>query len=392
MTHRAAHVVYATDTAGNALNAAKVEMRRYLGNALVTLYDGPGHAAGSLGSQATTDANGKKLVWIDPGRYNRRVFTGASEDPTTEQIDVVEVALGTTVTGINPQGEWAIGETYNTGDLVTHADGGDAESFISLVDDNLGNEPDAATPGDTVAWMHYPTEPGAAGASGSSDVTGTSTTSLTIAEAERVFTVVEDDRGWAPGVRLRASSDADPTVDWMEGVVTAYSGNTLTMTIDLVGPAADGDAHTDWTINLAGEPGAAGADGTIAGSTGATDNAILLADGVGGATLKTSGRTLESGVTVVFNQGTKSTGTFTPEPSSGRRQRVINGGAHTLAPPTEVGDFILVYTNNGSAGTITTSGFDLVLGDDLDTTDTNRFELGISNDGTTSILQVTALQ
>ena len=92
------------------------------------------------------------------------------------------------------------------------------------------------------------------------------------------------------------------------------------------------------------------------------------------------------------SQGTKSSGTFTPEPSTRAIQTAVNGGAHTLAPPTETGLFILVYTNNGSAGTITTSGFDLEKGDAFDTTDTNKFECLISNDGTTSTLQITAQQ
>jgi len=102
---------------------------------------------------------------------------------------------------------------------------------------------------------------------------------------------------------------------------------------------------------------------------------------------------LTAGYTITVSaQGTKSSGTFTPEPSTRAIQSATNGGAHTLAPPTEVGVFLLYYTNNASAGAITTSGFDLELGGAFDTTNTNRFECLISNDGTTSILQITALQ
>lgn len=102
---------------------------------------------------------------------------------------------------------------------------------------------------------------------------------------------------------------------------------------------------------------------------------------------------LQSGYSLdVTDQGTKSTGTFTPEPSDGFMQKAINGGAHTLAAPTETGVFLLYYTNNGSAGIITLSGFELELGDALDTTDTNRFEMLITNDGTDQIIQKMALQ
>ncbi|MDF1606945.1 hypothetical protein PZ897_02010 [Hoeflea sp. YIM 152468] len=98
---------------------------------------------------------------------------------------------------------------------------------------------------------------GAAGAPGSSDVVGTSATSLAIGSGSKTFTVTEADRGWGVGARLRASSDADGS-RWMEGVVTAYSGVTLEMSVDLVGGAG---TRGDWTINLAGERGTPGADG-----------------------------------------------------------------------------------------------------------------------------------
>lgn len=67
-----------------------------------------------------------------------------------------------------------------------------------------------------------------------------------------------------------------------------------------------------------------------------------------------------------YNAGTKSSGTFTPDPANGNLQYAVNGGAHTLAPPsTGTGNaltLIVQYTNNGSAGAITTSGFTKVDG------------------------------
>lgn len=95
----------------------------------------------------------------------------------------------------------------------------------------------------------------------------------------------------------------------------------------------------------------------------------------------------------LIDQGTKTTGTFTPNPSDGSHQSYTNGGAHTLAPTAEVTNgFIVIITNNGSAGAITTSGFDNVKGDSFDTTNTNVFECFITNTGSKSTLQVTALQ
>lgn len=95
---------------------------------------------------------------------------------------------------------------------------------------------------------------GATGDPGSSDVVGTSATSRAIGTGAKAFTVAETGRGWGVGARLRASSDADGA-NFMEGVVTAYSGTSLTISVDLVGGSGTLD---DWTISLAGERGVAG--------------------------------------------------------------------------------------------------------------------------------------
>lgn len=63
-----------------------------------------------------------------------------------------------------------------------------------------------------------------------------------------------------------------------------------------------------------------------------------------------------------YSAGTKSTGTFTPDPANGNFQYAVNGGAHTLAPPASSCTMIIQYTNNASAGSITTSGFTKVTG------------------------------
>lgn len=73
--------------------------------------------------------------------------------------------------------------------------------------------------------------------------------------------------------------------------------------------------------------------------------------------------TLTAGFDVTsHNAGTKSSGTFTPAPASGNMQYAVNGGAHTLAPPSTDCTMVIQYTNNGSAGAITTSGFTRVDG------------------------------
>ena len=94
--------------------------------------------------------------------------------------------------------------------------------------------------------------------------------------------------------------------------------------------------------------------------------------------------------------GTKSSGTFTPSPDGGNFQHFINGGAHTLGVPSKNCAMVLLMKNNSSAGTLTTSGFSKVDGDDLSTTNGDEFFLYVTryNDGSTtfSALTVKALQ
>jgi hypothetical protein len=94
----------------------------------------------------------------------------------------------------------------------------------------------------------------------------------------------------------------------------------------------------------------------------------------------------------IHNAGTKASGTYTPDEADGNMQKFVNGGAHTLAPPANDCTLVLQQTNNASAGTITTSGFTLVDGDDFTTTNGHDFFLYITNSDSFSLLTVKALQ
>ena len=97
-----------------------------------------------------------------------------------------------------------------------------------------------------------------------------------------------------------------------------------------------------------------------------------------------------------YNAGTKSSGTYTPDPDDGGFQRAVNGGAHTLAVPSaSPGDslsIVIQYTNNGSAGAITTSGYTKVTGSALTTTNGDDFMFFITVNNGFSLLNVVALQ
>jgi hypothetical protein len=90
--------------------------------------------------------------------------------------------------------------------------------------------------------------------------------------------------------------------------------------------------------------------------------------------------------------GTKTSGSYTPAYTGGNVKTATNGGAHTLAPQSGDGTIIIQYTNDGSAGSITTSGWDIVTGDSLTTTSGHDFMMYLTVVGAFQHLHIVALQ
>ncbi len=108
-----------------------------------------------------------------------------------------------------------------------------------------------------------------------------------------------------------------------------------------------------------------------------------------------SGSALTGGFTATaVDDGTKSSGTYTPTPVGGNFRRAINGGAHSLAAPTAAGDYTMVvqYTNNASAGAITLTGFSKTSGDAFTTVNGDDFLVFITRVNGFVHAQVVALQ
>lgn len=112
---------------------------------------------------------------------------------------------------------------------------------------------------------------GATGATGSTGATGatgpgyaaTSTSSVAIASSGSKTFTTQSGLAYSAGARVRVADTAAPSTNYMEGVVTSYSGTTLTFTADR---SAGSGTLSSWTINLVGDVGATGSTG----STGAT--------------------------------------------------------------------------------------------------------------------------
>ena len=121
-----------------------------------------------------------------------------------------------------------------------------------------------------------------------------------------------------------------------------------------------------------------------------TNSALTLsANGTGGIVIGTGFGCSQQ---TVYDLGTNSSGTETLDSDNGNFQKGVNGGAHTLAPQSQLSTIVVQYTNNASAGTLSTSGFDIVTGDTISTTNGDDFMLYSTVNGAFQHLHVTALQ
>jgi len=89
------------------------------------------------------------------------------------------------------------------------------------------------------------------------DLTSTTNLNLPIADGSQALTVSLShlQSAYKVGARIRVSDSTTPTTNYFEGVITAYSGTTLTLLIDFSTDVVDTNIAT-WNINIAGEPAA----------------------------------------------------------------------------------------------------------------------------------------
>lgn len=90
--------------------------------------------------------------------------------------------------------------------------------------------------------------------------------------------------------------------------------------------------------------------------------------------------------------GTITTGTVTVNPGDRALQIYTNNGNHTLGELSAQGCCLVQITNGASAGTIDTSGWDVVVGDTFTTTNGHRFLVFMARFDNISWLNVTAAQ
>jgi hypothetical protein len=217
-----------------------------------------------------------------------------------------------------------------------------------------------------------------AAAASATKLQGTSTTSVLIGTGSKAFTT-QADKFFDVGTWLLIVSEADEA-NYMHGHVTDYTGTSLTVNVTNTGGAG---TLADWDIKVAGTRGATGAQGdpgSMGGSTGATDNAVLLADGVGGTTIKAS--------SVIITAGAVTGMTELTLPNTGLHLLDTNASHDLIVKPGSdlAADRTLTITTGDADRTVTIGG-NTTISQDYSTTGNPQFatiELGAASDTTVS--------
>ena len=168
---------------------------------------------------------------------------------------------------------------------------------------------------------------------------------------------------------------AVPTVKRVKDMITTLVG--------VVQDAVGALSQTLATTTAKADAVAAGLSTFQADANAAINARVLLA---GNQTLQ-GGFTAKSG-----DLASVSGGTFKPIPAAGNFQHLTNNGAHTIVPPDAQGSFVVEYTNGGTAGALTTSGFTKVTGATYATTAGNRYLMFITRSQNASHLHIQAMQ
>lgn len=171
-----------------------------------------------------------------------------------------------------------------------------------------------------------------------------------------------------------AGTDYQSPIGTISGIAKGNGANALTAAV----------AGTDYQSPI----------GTISGvAKGNGANALTAATAGTDFVKPDTTSNITAGFTATsYSAGTKSSGTFTPDPTLGNIQHATNNGAHTLAPPGSTCTMVIDYTNGASAGALTTSGFTKVSGDTYATTNTYKFRLFVSVGNAGSHLSIQAMQ
>lgn len=312
-----------TDESGNLLTNVQVRVTNEVDGSQPQLYDGPDSTTDTALGNPYTQADGKVYFHCVGGSYKIVLTSGAYT--RTRRYTPIGRAGETDLTVTTPMGAWSALTTYGTGDLVGHTG---RSLFVSLVDSNLNNTPDAATPGDTAYWMFigYGGLIGAwedawvtATAYALNDVVGFGGASFICTEAHTSGTFATDlaagkwalvaDSGWMPEFAI--ASDGSRRVLQLTGWVGGYETEPTDHVNEYVGAAG-------FTTIIGDAVDIRGADGNFSGTEVTKTSAYTALVGDGGKT-------------IILDKATADTLSFDPSATLGSNWMVMvkNVGAGT---------------------------------------------------------------
>lgn len=286
---------------------------------------------------------------------SRDIYDGKPKGFSYLDVSVVPAELW--VKASNTEGDWAGPHSYGQGSQGEPGPVGPAANVVF-------EDPETGLPGTDVEM----------------DVTGTGTVSDPY---HVMFTIPRGN----PGADGTGTGDVVGPAGATSGRMALFDGATGKLLME--GPLPFSGAYAD----LSGKPtlGSAAAlnVGTAAGTVAAGDDSRFSDN----AKLSVEDQVLTGGARVTSKSlGTISTGTLTLDPGDRPLQHYTNDGAHTLAPGSNTGSFLLDVTNGASAGAITLTGWTKTAGDAFTTTNGNKFRLHCSIGNGGSLLIVQAMQ
>ncbi|MEH2476254.1 hypothetical protein V1281_002577 [Nitrobacteraceae bacterium AZCC 2161] len=107
-------------------------------------------------------------------------------------------------------------------------------------------------------------------------LSGTSSTPKTITTGSFGPLATQTGKAWSVGSWVNARSAANPTLNYVVGQVTAYTGGNLTLNVTATGGSGN---YSDWVIDLSSPPGQAGGVGPVGGRGPTADFQITFSSG-----------------------------------------------------------------------------------------------------------------
>ena len=199
------------------------------------------------GCSSTTTVQSSALASLQPVGYRVRPDTDTANlgrlQMTNQGIDLTVEAHGAGYCVISEVINDTFVSSYCSANWANVANG----TQVILQIDSQGNNLASDVPSNlTILTKYYIVSCLLCGSATSNPAT--STTSLAIGTGSKTFTTQSGLSGYVAGNRVRASSAAN-TTNFIEGLVTSYSGSTLVISIDTIGGSG---THTDWNLAVSG--------------------------------------------------------------------------------------------------------------------------------------------